>query len=504
MKVKSIVPGLFIFSVVIVSPLSAQDLFDEIRQGRIEAVKALVEKAPGLINSRSVGIYPLHQAVRSGQKEIAEFLISKGADINKFAKDASEFAPIEFTALTEAIRSNDIGMIKMFMDKGANASRVTSLGESYLHYAAFLNKPELVDYFIEIGIDVNIKKNGNLTPLHIAAVSGYEKVAERLIEKGADLNSPSSDGGTPLHFAQAAGKQAVIHLLKSKGAKDIPRNFPLYRGQYLGMKKPGLIPEPFVNELFRDIYRVHSTPAFSPDGREVYWECIFMQGNNDVNRIWFMKEENGRWSAPEVAPFSQYASGGPAFFHDGNRLLFFSLRPRRGSSVPAKDLDLWIVERENDAWSEPSHLDTPLNKDGSFEVYPLVAGDGTIYLGTGLKEGYVKSDFLNGRYSDPVTIGDLFDTDVVDTCRAMEYIFFFSDKGRNERFEYEIYISFHQPDGRWSKPVYLGDKLHPGRRATQATVTLDGKYLFFTSYFSYYWADAKILAEVKADWRPAP
>ena len=494
---KCIVRGVLIFSILIVSPVSAQDLFNEIRQGKIESVRTLVDKDPGLINSRSAGIYPLHQAVRSGQKVIAEFLISKGAEINKFAKDASEFAPYEFTALTEAIRNNDLEMIKMFVEKGADVKKVTSLGESYLHYAVFLNKTELVDYFIELGIDVNIKKRGDLTPLHIAAVTGYEKVAERLIEKGADLNSQSSDGGTPLHFAEAAGKQDVINLLKSKGAKDIPRNFPLYTGQYLGMKKPGSTPVPFVQELFRDIYRVHSTPAFSPDGKEVYWECIFMQGNNDVTRVWFMKEEKGRWTAPKVAPFSKYASGGPAFFHDGSWLIYDSLQPRDNSSVPAKDLDLWIVEREGDSWSEPRHLNTSLNKDGSFEVYPVVAKDGTIYLGRGGAEGYVKSDFIDGMYSQPVVIGDLFDTDVVDTCGALEHIFFFSDRGRNERFEYEIYVSFHHPDGRWSKPVYLGDRLHPGRRATQAILSLDGKYLFFTSYFSYYWVDAKILEDLK-------
>lgn len=500
MKNERILPVFFtvILFVLMVVPLYSQDISKTIREGDLEQLRILIKKNPDLVKTRQGSRYPLHFAALFRKKDVAELLISKGADVNKFGKNASEFAPLEYTPLTEAIRNNDMEMIKMFIEHGADLHKTTSLGESYLHFAAFLNKTELAEYFIDMGMDVNIKKNGNLTPLHIAAVTGNREVAELLIEKGADLNALSTDGGTPLHYAIAAGHQDVADLFKSRGAKEFSRSFPVYKGRYLGVKKPGSTPEPFAPELFRDIYRVHSTPAFSPDGREVYWECIFMRGNNDASRVWYMKEEKGRWTAPKVAPFSEYPSGGPAFFHDGSKLVYFSVRPRDNSTIPAKDLDLWYVERDDDIWSEPKHLETPLNKDGSFEVYPVVAKDGTIYLNRG-RQGYVKSSFIDGKYSEPETIGDLFDTDVVDTCKKQEYILFFSDKGRDDRYEYEIYISYHRPDGRWSKPVYLGERLHPGRRATQAIVSLDGQYLFFASYFYYYWVDAKIMEDFKPD-----
>lgn len=485
---------LFVLKVV---PLYSLDISKTIREGDLEQLRILIEKNPDLVKTRQGSRYPLHFAALFRKKDVAELLISKGADVNRFGKDASEFAPSEFTPLTYAIRNNDMEMIKMFVEYGADLRKTTSLGESYLHFAAFMNKTELAEYFIDKGMDVNIKKNGNLTPLHLAAVTGYREVAELLIEKGADLNPRSTDGGTPLHYAMAAGHQGVADLFKSKGAKEFPRNFSVYKGKYLGVKKPGSTPEPFAPELFRDIYRVHSTPAFSPDGKEVYWQCMFMEGNNDASRVWFMEEEKGRWTAPKVAPFSEYRSGGPVFFHDGNKLVYQSMRPRDDSSIPARDQDLWYVERYGDTWSEPKHLETPLNKDVSFEVYPLVSKDGTIYLGVGRQEGYVKSALIDGKYSEPETIGDLFDTDVVDTYKEQEYILFFSDRGRDERHEYEIYISYHQPDGKWSKPVYLGEKLHPGRRATQAIVSFDGQHLFFTSYFYYYWVDAKIIEELK-------
>jgi len=480
-------------------PAVGQDIHQAIRNGDAEQVRAILERDAATIHVRQGGILPLHQAVRQGNLMIAELLLAKGADVNRFGADATEFSPHEATPVTEAIRVGRMDMVRMFVEQGADLSRVTSYGETYLHFAVFANRKEAVDLLIDHGIDVNVKKRGGLTPLHLAAVMGYDGIVEMLIQKGARLDPLSTDGGTPLHFAEAAGRATTAALLRSKGARDVPREFPHYAGAYLGIETPGSRPVPFAPELFRDIYRVHSTPAFSPDGRELYWECMFMPGNNDAHRIWFMKEENGRWTPPRVAPFSTYPSGGPAFFADGRRLVYFSSQPRDGGDRPAADVDLWVVEREGDGWRSPKHLDTPLNRDGSQEVYPYVATDGSIYVNRG-REGFVKSAWIEGKYGDVEIIGDLFDTDAIDTCRAMEHILLFSSRGRPGQFEYEIYISFHGQDGRWLQPVYLGDRLHPGRRATQAVVTLDGKYLFFNSNFSFEWVAAGILEQL----RPRP
>ena len=479
------------------APAFSQNIHQAIRNGDVDQVKAILEKDETAIRLRQDGILPLHLAVRVGNRAIAEVLIAGGADINRFAEDAAGFSPNEFTALTDAIRVGNMDMITMFAARGADLTRVTSYGESYLHFATFMNRKEAARFLIDRGADVNARKRGGLTPLHLAAVLGFDELADLLIQKGARLDLRTSDGATPLHLAEAAGRQTTAALLRSRGAKDLPRQFPRYAGTYLGVKRPGSRPEPFAPELFRDIYRVHSAPAFAPDGKEVYWECIFMRGNNEVPRIWFMKEENGRWTAPRVAPFSLHPSGGPAFFHDGKSLVYHSLQPRDQSGVPAKDVDLWIVEREGKGWSRPRHLDTALNRDGSNETYPIVAKDGSIYVNQGA-QGFVKSVLAGGRYADMEVIGDLFDTTVVDTCRAMDYILMFSARGRREWYEYELYLSVHGPDGRWSKPVSLGERLHAGRRATLAAVTIDGKYLFFVSDFYPEWVDARVLDQFLA------
>lgn len=490
MKEKCVLAFVTIF--LLCSLVSAQEIFTAIQQGDLTKVKKLVEENPELLNSIQAGRKPFVYAVINRQKDIAEYLISKGADVNE-KNLISNYTPVIW-----AMRNNDLEMIKMLLNNGAELLLTTDLGESYLHFAVFLNRKNLVEFFLNKGINVDIKKYGNLTPLHIAAVRGLKDIAELLIQKGADLTIKSTDGATPLHYAEAAGNREMADLLKSKGAKETPREFPVYRGAYLGKKRPGSAGEAFAPELFRDIYRTHSTPAFSPDGKELYWEAIFMQGVNEASRVWYMKEENGKWTPPRVAPFSEYPSGGPAFSNDGKKLFYFSLRPRDNSGRLAGDLDLWYVEREGRNWSEPKNPGPAVNSDNTNEVYPRIAKNGTLYYKVTSSPDIIKSSFTDGKYLNREIVGDLFNTDYVDSCKSMEYIIIQSFHRRGN-YLFELFLSFHKPDGTWIEPVYMGDELHQGIRSTLGSVSPDGKYIFYSSGFSFYWADAGIIEKLKSE-----
>jgi hypothetical protein len=354
----------------------------------------------------------------------------------------------------------------------------------------------MVGILIDKGLDVNLAKKGNMTPLHIAAIFGNKEIVEFLVQRGADLNVRSTDGGTPLHFAEASGNQHIVELLKSKGAKELKREFPLYKGKYLGMKRPGDTLEAFAPELFTDVYGTHILLTFSPDGKELYWEAPFIQGRMNMSKIWFMREANGRWSPPRMASFSDFPSLAPVFSPDGKRLIFISSRPLQDNG-DQRSFDLWFVERKGTGWSKPKHLGDKINSDKAFENDPFVAGDGTLYYNVAGK-GIFKSAFVDGRYTEPESLGDLFNSDYVDLCKDREHIIFSSNRRRGD-FQYELFISFHKPDGRWSKAIYMGDKLHQGVLPGWARVTFDGKYLFLVkrNHVGFYWIDAKIIDELK-------
>jgi len=324
-------------------------------------------------------------------------------------------------------------------------------------------------------------------------------MAKLLVNKGANRDLKTKDGGTPLHLAVAARNHEIADFLRLSGAKNIPREFPEYKRKYLGQKKPGTMPEAFMPELFLDIYRSYSAPVFSPDGKEVFWTGYIIPGVRE-NRIWWMREENGKWTPPEVAPYSDFRSSSPSFSYDGKKLFFAAWGPLDGKTTT--DSDLWYVEKQRGKWSEPRYLGLPPNRDGVNENNPMSAKDGTLYFqafgpGTG-GIGIYKSKLINGEYAESQSLNDFFDSDITDDCMDMEYIVFHSPK-RNRTYGTELFICFHKPDGKWTKPVYLGDKVHKGHASNFGKISPDGKYFFFLQDISLYWVDASFIEDLRKE-----
>src|SRR6266568_9236604 len=112
-------------------------------------------------------------------------------------------------------------------------------------------------------------------------------------------------------------------------------------------------------------------PQFSPDGKTFY----FVKSTPDANfwTIVFSRFENGKWNAPQVAPFSgQYSDADEFITRDGKQMFFISRRPVSGDISPnaAGKLDIWVMEKTmSGEWGEPRNLGRPVNSDAN-EYYP--------------------------------------------------------------------------------------------------------------------------------------
>ena len=94
----------------------SDELNDAAANGNLDVVMSLVAKTD--INLKKRGHTPLMYAAYSGHKEVVQFVISEGADVNARADD--EFG--RFTALIFAAHSGRTDIIRLLLAGGANVN----------------------------------------------------------------------------------------------------------------------------------------------------------------------------------------------------------------------------------------------------------------------------------------------------------------------------------------------------------------------------------------------
>src|SRR5262245_28944709 len=228
-----------------------------------------------------------------------------------------------------------------------------------------------------------------------------------------------------------------------------------------------------------------SHPAFTRDGRTLY----FVRSTPTFN-LWTILVshfERGKWSTPEVAPFSgQYSDADPFITSDGSRFYFISNRPVAGKSTT--DLDIWVMEKTGTGWGEPKNIGAPINSPGS-EWYPTVSANGTIYFGSDRQGGKGRTDIyrsrlVNGKYTEAENLGDPINTQFNEfeplIAPDESYLIFMAGGRPDGRGGFDLYLSYNR-NGAWTKPANLGDKINSSGNEYSPTISPDGKYFFWTS-----------------------
>lgn len=101
----------------------------------------------------------MHWAAINNRKEIVNYLLKKGADINAIGGE------LESTPMHWATRQGHIGMVVLLMQNGANFRILDGEGNACIHLAAQFGHAAIVAYFIAKGLDVNFQDKNGMTPL---------------------------------------------------------------------------------------------------------------------------------------------------------------------------------------------------------------------------------------------------------------------------------------------------------------------------------------------------
>lgn len=237
-------------------------------------------------------------------------------------------------------------------------------------------------------------------------------------------------------------------------------------------------------------------PAFTPDGRTLYFVRRVAGGNFAIHRT--QLDDGGRWSEPEVAPFSgRFADQEPSVSPDGRRIYFTSNRPLHGGD-PVRGRDAWVAERAADGWGEPWRLEPPIRLERPDTISrrfwgqargPVEDPDRRLWFwaerpGTlGHTDLYVAPAGRDG-FGPPRNAGAPLNSSHYETGLAFgpdgSYMVLGRDAGDAGYGRGDLYVSFRRDDG-WTEPVNLGPEVNTEAFEFAPVVSPGGRYLLFGS-----------------------
>ena len=284
------------------------------------------------------------------------------------------------------------------------------------------------------------------------------------------------------------------------------KNFLETKDAYFGLTPPGLIPEVFAPNIVSDTtWAEHCQVAVSPNVDEIYWSAwtgdyMTEDGSKNTEQIFYSKIENGIWTKPKLAEFTEGnphgLNGGPSFSPDGKKLFFYQVK----SPWVSSDMNTYYVEKKNEKWgNEPILLPQPYNT-GDQNYSPIFTNNGTAYKN--LRGKISKYTYENGNFTftDSIVIHKDFRPLWNFYMSPYEDYVIFAARHDGGYGDIDLYISFKTEEGNWGTPINMGAEINTELRERFPTVSPDGKYLFFMRHTpgqDFFWVSTEIFDELR-------
>jgi len=155
---------------------------------------------------------PFSKAVYYGNLAEVKKMLSENNNLLK-EKNQNEFFPLHI-----AVVEGHPEIVQYLIASGANINCKGMYGWSPLHLAIKFNQKDIVSLLLNNNADPAIKMDWGNTPLHSAAYKNQIEIAELVIAEGANINEIDNEGNTALHAAASRGHLEMLKFLISKGA----------------------------------------------------------------------------------------------------------------------------------------------------------------------------------------------------------------------------------------------------------------------------------------------
>uniref|UniRef100_A0A8W7MUE8 Ion transport domain-containing protein n=1 Tax=Anopheles arabiensis TaxID=7173 RepID=A0A8W7MUE8_ANOAR len=186
----------------------------------------------------SEGNVPLHSAVHGGDIKAVELCLKSGAKISTQQHDLS--TPVHLAAAQGAIEIVKLMFRMQPLEKRISLNCTDIQKMTPLHCAAMFDHPEIVEYLVKEGADINAMDKEKRSPLLLSSSRGGWRTVMALIRLGANISLKDANSRNVLHLVIMNGgcldefakevcrTQSEIYLLQLLNEKDDAGCSPLH------------------------------------------------------------------------------------------------------------------------------------------------------------------------------------------------------------------------------------------------------------------------------------
>lgn len=266
---------------------------------------------------------------------------------------------------------------------------------------------------------------------------------------------------------------------------------------YFNLESPGEKAVVFAESIISKKDIREGNGVFSPDGSFFFFIQVDTLSGLQIYQVDF---EEGEWSDPQIASFSNQAENWEPFIsQDGQSVYFVSNR----STNEKWNGRIWRTTKTDEGWSEPIMIPIPVETGIWF---PSVSKDGLIYFGGSLSDDANRG--LSDLYVYDPKSGSVTNIQELNTEHEEwdpfiapdgSYMIFASDR-EGGYGAVDNYISFKTQNG-WGPAINMGDGINSEIYDVAAKVTPDGKFILFDrprpDDQDIYWISASMIEELR-------
>lgn len=205
--------------------------------------------------------------------------------------------------------------------------------------------------------------------------------------------------------------------------------------------------------------------------------------------FYFSVLENGEWTrAMNMGePINTDDNeGAQTITADGQQLFFIGCNRKTGMG----SCDIYRSLRKGNHWGVPENLGPPVNSS-KWESQPSISSDGkTLYFssnrpgGQGGMDIWVTNLAPNNEWTVPRNLGELINTPYSEETPFIHpdgRTLYFTSNGHVGMGEKDIYVTYLDEDGNWSKPKSLGYPINTWNDEQGLFVAASGEHAYFSS-----------------------